>query len=70
MLRNGRPLLPFAEVRFLQGVPMAHDIALDGKVSNIDLDLPGNYQAIFCERPLKLITQCQANKVSSHLTCV
>ena len=32
---------------------MAYDISLDGKVSNIDLNLPGNYQAIFCMGPLK-----------------
>ena len=49
---------------------MAHDIALYGKVSNIDLDLPGNYQAIFRVGPLKLITQCQAMLDGSYLTCV
>ena len=42
---------------------MAHDIALDGKVSHVDLDLAGNYQTIFCVSPLKLIIQCEANRV-------
>ena len=32
---------------------MAYDIPLNGKVSNIDLDLPGNYQAIICMGPLR-----------------
>ena len=31
---------------------MAHDITLDGKVPNIDLNLPSDYQAIFCMSPL------------------
>ncbi len=31
---------------------MAHDIAFDGKVTNVNLDLPRNYQAIFRLSPL------------------
>lgn len=42
---------------------MAHNIALDRKVSNVDLDLAGNYQTILCVSPLKLIVRCEANKV-------
>ncbi len=38
-LRYGRPSLPFTEVRLLERVFMAHDITLNGKVSNIDLNL-------------------------------
>ena len=49
---------------------MAYDIAIDGKVSNIDLDLAGDYQAVSCVSPLKLITECQANRIPVRLTCV
>ena len=38
-LRYGRPSLPFTEVRLLQRILMAHDITLNGKVSNIYLNL-------------------------------
>ena len=31
---------------------MAHDVTLDRKVSNVDLDLPGNDQTILCLGPL------------------
>lgn len=49
---------------------MADDVALDGKVSNIDLDLSGNYQAIFCVGPLNPINHCVADEGSACLTCV
>ena len=40
---------------------MANDIASYGKVSDIDLDLPGNNQAIFCVGPLKIVTHRHEN---------
>lgn len=59
-MRYGRPLFPFAEVRLLQRILVAHDIAFDGKVSDINLDLARDYQTVFCLGPLKLVIHCQS----------
>ena len=52
VLCYGGPFLPLAEMRFLQGILVAHYVTLDRKVSNVDLDLPGNDQAVLCPGPL------------------
>ena len=69
-MRDHRPFLPLAEMRFFERILMANDIAFYGKVSDVDLDLPSNNQAIFCVGPLTIVTHCHEDWDLFCPTCV
>lgn len=53
-LRQSRPLLPLAQMRFLQRILMTDHVALDRQEPDVDLHLAGDEATVIRMRPLRV----------------